>query len=213
MYGKVKGRQLSKEQLVSLWQDIAEKTNPPLVTGQLVTGLAERADRMIEVRAEHAVWHAANVVLALGGRGSPRKLEVPGEERSKVTYRLLEPAEFRDKHVLVVGGGNSAVESAISLADFGACASVAISYRRAEFARCRAENKRRINEHIRSGAVRALMSTELLAIDEAAVTLADASQRRSEWPNDAVIVQIGGTPPAQLLQSFGIQMVTKYGQR
>jgi thioredoxin reductase (NADPH) len=212
LYGKVRGKQLSKEQLVQLWHDIERKTRLPLAVGHLVTGLGERADGMLEIRAEHAVWHAANVVLALGGRGSPRKLEVSGEERSKVVYRLLEPEEFRGKHVLVVGGGNSAVESALSLADFGGCASVALSYRRAELARCRAENKRRIGECFASGAVHALLSTELTAIDADAVTLKDAEQRVQQLQNDALVVQIGGTPPAQLLTSFGIQMVKKYGE-
>jgi thioredoxin reductase (NADPH) len=211
-YGPVRGRQLSKEQLMGLWHDINAKMRPPVVTGQLVTGLSARADGMIEIQAEHGVWHAANVILALGGRGSPRKLDVPGEESAKVVYRLLEPAEFRGKHVLVVGGGNSAVESALGLADFRGCASVSISYRRREFARCRAENQRRIRECIADGRVQALLSTELVSIREQAVTLSDDQHRIFEVPNDAVIVQAGGTPPAQLLTSFGISMVTKYGE-
>lgn len=211
-YGQVRGRQLSKEQLMSLWQDIQTKMRPPVVTGHLVTGLSATADGMIEVQAEHAVWHAANVVLALGGRGSPRKLDVPGEESAKVVYRLLEPSEFRGKHVMVVGGGNSAVETALSLADFRGCKSVSLSYRRKEFARCRAENKRRIGEHIQAGAVQAFLSTQLVGIQERAVTLSDEQKRLIEVPNDAVIVQAGGTPPAQLLTSFGIEMVTKFGE-
>lgn len=212
VYGQVRGRQLSKEQLISLWHDIHARLRPPLITGHLVTGLSARADGMIEIQAERAVWHAANVVLALGGRGSPRKLEVPGEESAKVVYRLLEPAEFRGKHVLVVGGGNSAVESALALADYRGCASVSLSYRRREFARCRAENRRRIHERISGGAVQALLGTQLLAIQQQSVTLSDEQHRIVEVPNDAVIVQAGGTPPSQLLSSFGIQMVTKYGE-
>jgi thioredoxin reductase (NADPH) len=212
VYGTVRGRQLSKEQLMGLWHDIRMKMKPPLATGHLVTRLCARADGMIEVQAERAVWHSANVVLALGGRGSPRKLDVPGEERAKVVYRLLEPAEFRGQHVMVVGGGNSAVESALALADFRGCASVSLCYRRNEFARCRSENKKRIQECIASGAVRALLSTQLLGIQEHGVTLSDAQQRVLELPNDAVIVQAGGTPPAQLLKSFGIQTVMKYGE-
>jgi len=208
----VRGRQLSKEQLMSLWHDIQQRTRPPIATGHLITGLAERADGMIEVQAERGVWHAANVVLALGGRGSPRKLDVPGEESSKVVYRLLEPGEFRGKHVMVVGGGNSAVESTLALADFKACASVSLSYRRAEFARCRAENKRRIVECIRSGSVKAFLPTQIVSIEEQSVTLSDDAHRVQKVPNDVVIVQAGGTPPAQLLSSFGIDMVTKYGE-
>jgi thioredoxin reductase/NAD-dependent dihydropyrimidine dehydrogenase PreA subunit len=212
VYGRVRGRQLSKEQLMSLWYDIQQRTRPPIVTGHLITGLSERSDGMIEVQAESGSWHAANVILALGGRGSPRKLEVPGEESSKVVYRLLEPAEFRGKHVLVVGGGNSAVESVLALADFKGCASVSISYRRSEFARCRAENKRRIQECIQNGSVRAFMPTHVVSIEEQRVTLSDDEHRVQQVPNDSVIVQAGGTPPAQLLQSFGIEMVTKYGE-
>jgi thioredoxin reductase (NADPH) len=212
VYGKVRGRQLSKEELMGLWRDIQQRTRPPVVTGHLVTGLSERSDGMIEVQAERGSWHAANVILALGGRGSPRKLEVPGEESSKVVYRLLEPAEFRGKHVMVVGGGNSAVECALALADFKACASVSLSYRRAEFARCRAENKRRIQECITNGSVKAFLPTQVVAIEGESVTLSDDQNRAQKVPNDSVIVQAGGTPPAQLLSSFGIQMVTKYGE-
>lgn len=212
VYGKVRGQRLSKEQLIELWLDIQRRWRPPLSAGHLVTGLNAGPDGMIEVVAEHASWRAASVILALGGRGSPRKLEVPGEESSKVSYRLLEPAEFRGKHVMVVGGGNSAVESALALADFGGCASVSLSYRRKEFARCRADNKRRIQECIQSGSVRALLSTQLVSIEDDAVILSDEQKRAQRVQNDAVIVQAGGTPPAQLLSSFGIQMVTKYGE-
>jgi len=202
VYGRVPRRQLSKEQLVALWTEIREKTQPPLVTGELVTRLDPTDNGMWAVTSDRGVRHAANVILALGGRGSPQKLGVPGEEQQKVAYRLLEPGEFERKHVIVVGGGNSAVESAVALADSGGCASVSISYRRKEFARCRAENRRRIQAHIETGRVRALFGTELAAIDPESVTLRDDSKRSGQLANDAVIVQIGGTPPATLLRSL-----------
>lgn len=213
VYGKVRGKQLSKQRLLELWQDIHARTRLPLLTGQLVVGLAERSDGMFRVEAEQDGWHAANVVLALGGRGSPKKLGVPGEEDAKVSYRLLEPEELAGKRVLVVGGGNSAVESALALADFGGCASVAISYRRHEFARCRAENRRRIAAAIASGAVCALMATEVVSVTPDGVVLRGKDERELSLPNDALVVQIGGTPPGQLLRRFGIGMVSKYGER
>jgi thioredoxin reductase (NADPH) len=212
VHGKISARQLSKEQLVELWEEIRGKHNPPFVTGELVTSLAQRDDGMWGVVTDRGVRHAANVILALGGRGSPQKLGVPGEDRSKVVYRLLEPREFKDKHVLVVGGGNSAVESALSLAEEGECASVAISYRRAEFARCRAENRRRIDACIARGAVRAIFGSQLADIGEHGVTLRDADGRLGQLANDSVIVQIGGTPPARLLESLGIALTTKFGE-
>jgi thioredoxin reductase len=113
--------------------------------------------------------------------------------------------------VLVVGGGNSAVESALSLADAGGCASVAISYRRAQFARCRKTNRERIDAAIAKGSVTAWMESEIDRIDSHAVTL--RTPRGVETlANDAVIVQVGGTPPSSVLKTFGIDMVTKYGE-
>jgi len=203
---------MAKEEVVELWSEIRRRLDPPFVSGELVEALEAAPDGTWLVRSDRAVHRAANVVLALGVRGAPRKLDVPGEELAKVAYRLLEPEEFRGRDVLVVGGGNSAVESALALATAGGCRSVAISYRREQFARCRAENRARIDEAIRSGAVRSLLPSEVLAVDEKTVTLRTATGEE-RLPNDAVIVQIGGSPPSDVLKSFGIELVTKYGER
>jgi thioredoxin reductase len=202
---------MSKEELVDLWRSIQEKANVPVKTGVLVDGVDAEADGMWRLQTNAGPFRAANVLLALGRRGSPRKLDVPGEEQGKVHYRLLEPGEFSGKHVLVVGGGNSAVESALSLADANGCASVSISYRRNAFARCRAENRRRIDEAIAAGRVKPLMPTEVRSIEERDVVL-DADGRNVRVPNDAVIIQAGGTAPSELLKKFGIDIVTKYGE-
>jgi thioredoxin reductase (NADPH) len=211
LFGTVRRGTMTKEALVQLWTDIRMRTDPPLVTGELVESLSLGADGMWSVCSSGGVRRAANVLLALGVRGSPQKLGAPGEEHPKVSYRLLEPAEHAGKHVLVVGGGNSAVETAISLADYGGCASVAISYRREQFARCRGANRTRIAELIGNGKVRALLKSEVRRIEEHHVLLA-LPEGEERIPNDAVIVQIGGTTPASLLQSFGIELVTKYGE-
>jgi thioredoxin reductase len=210
-YGKVKKSTMSKEALVELWRDIRARTEPPLVTGELVESLSQDADGMWVVHGSGGTRRAASVLLALGVRGSPQKLGVPGEELPTVSYRLLEPAEFAGKHVLVVGGGNSAVESALALADFGGCASVAISYRRNQFARCRGSNRARIAEEIAAGRVRGLLETEVQRIERTAAAL-KTPRGAQTVPADAVIVQIGGTPPSALLKSFGIEIVTKYGE-
>jgi thioredoxin reductase/NAD-dependent dihydropyrimidine dehydrogenase PreA subunit len=211
LVGTVKRAKLTKEELIELWQSIVEKTKMPIRTGVFVEGVAEDPGRGWELRTSEGPLRTANVLLAVGRRGTPRQLGVPGEEQQKVHYRLLEPRAFRGQHVLVVGGGNSAVESALSLADGGDCASVTLSYRRTAFARCRAENRRRVDEAIAGGAVRSLLPSEVLRINPKDVELSNGG-KVERFVNDAVIVQIGGTAPGELLQKFGITMVTKHGE-
>ncbi|MEZ4226124.1 MAG: NAD(P)-binding domain-containing protein [Polyangiaceae bacterium] len=212
LFGRVNKKTMSKEQLVELWEQIRQKCQLPIVTGQLIETIRSEADGMWSVESTTQRLRAANVVLALGLRGSPRKLGAPGEESPKVTYRLIEPEPFEGKHVLVVGGGNSAVESALSLSDFGRCASVSISYRRDAFARCRGDNRRRIDEAIGAGRVKAFMPSTVTDIAADRVVLENGSGAHT-IPNDAVIVQIGGTSPADLLKTFGVELVTKYAER
>jgi thioredoxin reductase/NAD-dependent dihydropyrimidine dehydrogenase PreA subunit len=209
--GSVKRRTMSKEDLVELWKAITAKHSVPANTGVTVQAVADEPDGMWRVETNAGSLRAANVLLALGRRGAPRKLEVPGEDQAKVHYNLVEPDPFAGKHVLVVGGGNSAVEVALMLADFDRCASVSISYRRETFARCRGDNRRRIEEAIREGRVKALLPSQIVGIGQREVVLTRAG-RETRIPNDAVIVQIGGTAPAELLRSFGVHVVTKRGE-
>ncbi|MGB3050236.1 MAG: FAD-dependent oxidoreductase [Polyangiales bacterium] len=212
VYGRVSKRKMSKEQLVELWQDIREKTGLQVAVGELVEKIVRSEDGNWLVSSTGGVFKTANVLLALGRRGSPRKLEVPGEEQSKVVYRVIEPEVFQDQHVLVVGGGNAAVESAFALVDGGKCASVAISYRKNNFARCRQPNRQRVDAEVQAGRLTALMGTEVEEIFEDRVTLRNGSGEPSSIQNDAVVIQVGGTAPTRLLQDIGIEIVTKYGE-
>ena len=211
LYGTVSRKVMKKEELLAVWEDLRQKTGMKVETGITVEGLSVNADGSWTLRTTRGERRAAQVVLALGRRGSPRKLGVPGEELDKVAYRLLEPEVFAGKHVLVVGGGNSAVESALALADAGGCASVTLSYRRAELARVRRQNRTRIDEAIQQGRVRGMMPSEIASITADSVAL-KAKGVTTRLPNDAVIVQIGGTAPTELLSSFGIALQSKYGE-
>ncbi len=212
IYGRVSKRKMSKEQLVDLWKDIRDKTGLEIAVGELVDKIERAPDGDWLVSSTGGTFKAANVLLALGRRGSPRKLDVPGEEQSKVAYRVIEPEVFEDKHVLVVGGGNAAVESAFALVDGGKCASLTISYRKNSFARCRQPNRQRIEAEIEAGRLTALMGTQVERIFEDRVTLRNGSKEPLCIQNDAVVVQIGGTAPTGLLQDIGIEIVTKYGE-
>ena len=211
LYGKVRRRVMSKEELIALWQDIQRKTHLQVATGELVTGISQDPDCMWSVTSTAGVRRTANVFLALGRRGSPRKLGVPGEEQAKVVYGVAEPEVFMGKHVLVVGGGNAAVESAIALMQHGNCASVSISYRRDKFARCRGDNRRLIEAAIQDGRAHGLLPSQVREVGTDRVALEQDGQRVT-IANDAIVVQIGGTPPSKLLESFGINLVTKRGE-
>ncbi len=211
LFRRVRKRTMSKEQLMELWNEVRQATDLPVQVGQEVVSLVDHSTYW-DVVTKTGNFKAANVVLALGRRGAPRKLGVPGEELSKVVYRLLEPEVFVGKHMLVVGGGNSAAECAIALADYGQCAGIGISYRRGEFARLRRQVRLRLQSLIDAVKITPFLKTEVAFIHPDAVVLSEASGEQISVPNDHVIVQIGGTSPSALLSSFGIQTVEKRGE-
>ncbi len=149
------------------------------------------------------------MLLAIGRRGTPRRLGVPGEDLAKVIYRLIDPAEFRGRHVLVVGGGDSALEAAASLAD-EPDTTVCLSYRNAAFGRAKPKNRARIEQAMRDGRVEVLLGTEVVQILPDRVVLTAAGQA-FEIRNDAVIICAGGILPTDFLKSCGIGIETKYG--
>jgi thioredoxin reductase len=209
-FGTVRRKTMSKEQLLELWNDIRARTQLPVREGVRVDGIQRDG---IAWRVTGACFsdRAANVVLALGRRGAPRQLGVPGEELPKVSYRLLEPEPFAGKHVLVVGGGNAAADCAIALGQANVCASVGISYRRAELARLRGSVRAELERCFAAGTVKPLLSTEVLAIEEHHVALKTPTGTE-QIRNDHVIVQIGGSPPSALLRTIGIDLVEKRGE-
>jgi thioredoxin reductase (NADPH) len=126
---------------------------------------------------------------------------------------LLEPEAFSGKHVLVVGGGNSAADCVLALALSGVCASVSLSYRRPELARLRGDSRERIEALVSAGRIEKLLPTEVVDIGERTVTLRRPNGEEESIDNDAVIVQIGGTAPVELLAEFGIATVEKRAER
>ena len=213
--GKVRRRTLSKEALLELWESVRKSSGLRVVTGVKVSALSPDAAGGWTVGAEGLERRARHVVLALGRRGSPRKLGVPGEDQAHVHYSMVEPGAFDGKRVLVVGGGNAAADCAIGLADRGRALSVALSYRRAELARLRHSVRQSLDDHIKAGRVRFLACTQLVRVGQGDVTIAKTEGAKTEetTPTDAIIVQIGGTSPTELLGKFGVQTAQKRGER
>jgi thioredoxin reductase/ferredoxin len=210
-YGTIRRRTMSKEELLALWDDVRARAGLEIRTGVTIERVAARGGEW-EVAGGGLRIRAGSVLLALGRRGSPRTLGVPGEDLPKVHYRLLEPEPFAGHHVLVVGGGNAAADCALALARFGRSASVTLSYRRRHMARLRGSVRQALDAAFAGRAVIPALATEVESIDPASVTLRDERGIRSTIPNQAVIVQIGGTAPTDLLRSIGVELVTKRGE-
>jgi thioredoxin reductase len=145
--------------------------------------------------------------LAIGRRGTPRKLGVPGEEKEKVAYRLLEPELIENKHVLVVGGGDSAIENALLLAENN---QVTLSYRSPQFNRLKPKNTERIQEAIDKQLIRMEFNSQVRSIHEKDVQL-ENEQGIFTIENDLVYIFAGGELPTQFLQKSGIEITKRFG--
>ena len=208
LVGKVKFRNTSKEDLLAFWQDVERKTGVKILYKHRVESIA-RTPAGFFVRTTHGEFRARNVLLAIGRRGTPRKLGIEGEQLPKVVYRLMDAEQYRGKRVLVVGGGDSALEAATSIAEAGA-ADVTLSYRGDAFARAKSRNRDRLQQATASGQLRALLKSNVLKIEPDSVVV-DCDGKPTKFGNDAVIVSAGGILPTAFLQGLGIAMETKHG--
>jgi putative YpdA family bacillithiol system oxidoreductase len=201
LYGWLKEEEYSKEFLMETWQTIADKFQVNIKTGERVESVLKKGD-CFEVHTQTGNYYSHAVVLAMGRRGTPRKLEVPGEELSKVTYQLIDAQSYNGKHVLVVGGGDSAVEAAIGLARQKGNV-VTISYRKSSFFRVKKKNEDVMTRMIADKKVHPLFESHVTEVRRDSVALS-TKQGPIEIPNDYVIVQIGGIPPFEMLRKIGI---------
>ena len=149
------------------------------------------------------------ILLAIGRRGTPRKLDVPGESQPKVVYRLIDAEQYANQHVLVVGGGDSALEAAISLSEAG-CSSVTLSYRSASFNRVKQKNLDALQLAEGSGKLKVLLNSTVEAIKVHKVSL-KSEDKPMTIQNDAVIVCAGGVLPTPFLKEIGVMVETHYG--
>jgi thioredoxin reductase len=207
MYGDLWIADASKEELLQVWETVIAKTGLEVRTGERVSDIAREPDGRFRVTSTSGEHHARAVVLALGRRGTPRKLEVPGEESDKVFYDVIEMEAFAGMRTLVVGGGDSAVESALGLANQQGT-TVALSYRGDAFGRVKERNRLKLDEAVARGKVTLMLGSQVREIRAGVVAL-EWQGRPHVLPNDAVIVRIGGTPPYDFLRRIGVLIVRK----
>lgn len=209
MYGKVKARETTKEALLELWMEVIGKTGLKINTEEKMTDLKQE-DGRFRVTTTKGEYLARTVVLAIGRRGTPRKLGVPGEDLPKVAYRLLEPEQHQKQNLLVVGGGDAAIEAAIALAGQPGN-SVALSYRGDAFSRIKPMNKQRLDDAVSKGSVRVMLQSNVKEIREKDVKVT-IGEELVTMPNDYVYIFAGGELPNDLLQKIGIRIEKKFGK-
>ena len=208
--GKARLGEISKESLLAFWQDIVKKVSMPLNFGEPMEKVEAANDgRGFIVRTPKREYLTRNLLLAIGRRGTPRKLGVPGEEHPKVVYRLIDAEQYRGMQVIVVGGGDSAIEAAVSIAEQPGTA-VTLSYRGEAFGRVKPKNRDRVKDAEADGRLTVALNSRIIAIAPQTVSMEEAGVQK-ELRNDAVIVCAGGILPTPMLKELGIRVEAKFG--
>jgi thioredoxin reductase (NADPH) len=206
LYGDLWVADGAKESLLEVWQTVIAKTGLQIQTGVRVQDV-RRAGGMFSVVTEIATYEAHRVVLAMGRRGTPRRLGVPGEALDKVFYDIVEMEAFERCRMLVVGGGDSAVESALGLAHQPGT-TVTLSYRGEAFTRLRDRNRAKLDDAVAAGKIEVRLKSELHEI-RPDVAVLNESGRFHLLPNDFVVIRIGGESAYPFLERIGVRIVQK----
>ncbi|MCG6885571.1 MAG: NAD(P)-binding domain-containing protein [Proteobacteria bacterium] len=208
LIGKMQFRETTKESLMAFWQSVQQKTGLTINANERVEKIESQAGGFLTTTSQ-GTYRSRAILLAIGRRGTPRKLGVPGEGSSKVVYRLIDPGQYQGQNVLIVGGGDSALEAATSIAAEPA-ARVTISYRSEAFNRAKPKNRDKVLAAVAAGQIQVFLQSTVREIRDTSVTLVQDG-RDIEIANDAVIVSAGGILPTPFLKSIGIEVETKYG--
>jgi thioredoxin reductase len=208
LIGKIKVREISKESLMELWQGVVAKAQLTIRYNERMEEIKPQGNRFV-VKTSKETYGAGSVLLAIGRRGTPRKLGSPGEDQAKVVYRLIEAEQYRGKHVVVVGGGDSALEAALDLsAEQGT--TVTLAYRGEAFNRVKIKNRNRLDEAVAGKRLSVALQTQIANIGADRLTLRKGKDE-VEIRNDAVIVCAGGDLPTPFLKKLGVLVEAHYG--
>jgi thioredoxin reductase/NAD-dependent dihydropyrimidine dehydrogenase PreA subunit len=208
LMGKMKFTETTKEALLDFWATALKKSGMRPNYGERVEGV-RHSDGGFEVTTTRNTYRCRAVLLAIGRRGTPRKLGVPGENLPKVVYRVIDPEQYRGQRVLVVGGGDSALEAATSIADEPDTV-VTLSYRSAAFSRAKAKNRLRVEQAVADRRLRVLLNSNVKEIGQKTVQI-EREGKLLDLENDSVVVSAGGILPTAFLEKMGIKVETKHG--
>ncbi len=208
MYGKIKVRETTKEALLELWMEVIRNAGLQIRTGEKMLDVKKEDEgfKVFTAKGEHLT---KSIVLAIGRRGTPRKLGVPGETLPKVSYRLLEPEQHQNQNIVVVGGGDSAIEAAIALAGQPQN-NVVLSYRGEAFSRIKPVNKQRLDDRVAKKAITIMFTSNIKEIGGKYIKIS-THEDIVEMPNDYVYIFAGGELPNEFLNKIGVQIEKRFG--
>ena len=206
--GKMNFSEIQKEDLLEFWGKVIDEQKIKINFNEKVEAISSKNHKFV-IKTPERSYTAHRILLTIGRRGSPRKLDVKGEEQSKVVYRMSDPEQYKESHVLVVGGGDSALEAACSIAELGN-PNVTLCYRSGAFSRAKGKNRKRVDALSESGKLRVMLNCTPVSIGQTEVVLKQADESIS-MDNDNVIICAGGILPFQFLRDIGIDVETKYG--
>jgi thioredoxin reductase/NAD-dependent dihydropyrimidine dehydrogenase PreA subunit len=210
LYGKAKLYDTSKDELLQLWKKVISEHDLEIIENTKVESIVPIENEVFKISTSTGKEYLCHqVLLSIGRRGTPRKLGVVGEESQKVAYRLLEPELIQNKKIIIVGGGDSAIESALLLKDEN---EVILSYRKDKFSRLKPKNKEKIEQSISDGSIRVLFNSNLVSISDTEVFMqTEGDAVPVEIENDLVYIFAGGELPTSFLQNAGIEITKRYG--
>ena len=208
LFGKVKLTETRKSELLELWNKVLGTNQITIKENTKVESISKAGEQFRIVVNNGEEYITKSVLLAIGRRGTPRKLNVAGEQLEKVAYRLLEPELIEGKNIIVAGGGDSAIEAALSLSDQN---KVVLTYRGEAFQRIKPKNSEKINQAIADQKIDVLFNSNIALIEDDHVTLTLPNSEKVKMSNDLVYIFAGGELPTQFLQKAGIEITTRFG--
>src|SRR2546427_6648193 len=200
-----------KEDLIARWHQIVKENQLNVKAEEGVDAIKRVPEGVFEVRTAKGAYKAKRVIVAVGQRGNPRKLHVPGENREQVYHRLYSPRHYTGEQILVVGGGNSAVEAALVLSEQNR---VVLSYRGEQFSRIFKDNERQLRAAIEAGRIRPALGSNVVEFKESTCALEAAGAKgvkaRDELRYDHAFVLIGAELPVAFLKSIGVRLENEW---
>ncbi len=203
LYGEVKMEYTSKEELLDFWMEIREKYELIIQENTKVDSINKENDFFVSILQGGEKIFSKSVLLAIGRRGSPRKLNIPGEISTHVAYRLIEADEIKNERIMVVGGGDSAIEAALMLKDQN---EVFLSYRKSEFARIKSLNEEKIKAAINANQIKVIFNSELKEISKNSLKIECNGIQETMESIDKVYIFAGGELPTEFLKNAGVNM-------